>query len=98
VLAVPDPGHDGAVRLIVHPHDIVLSIEPPAGSAVNALRGRIEELIPEPPAGECVRVLLSTRPALAVQITQRSAESLGLGPGSEVFASFKATGIAVFPA
>jgi molybdate transport system ATP-binding protein len=96
-LVVPDPGGEGPVWLLVHPHDIVLSIEPPAGSARNVLRGRVEELIPEPPSGERVRVLLSTRPPLAAQITQQAAQALGLVPGAQVFASFKATAVAALP-
>ncbi len=96
-LSVPDPGRAGPVRLLVHPHDIVLSLEAPAGSAVNVLAGHIEELIPEPPAGERVRVILASRPTLAVQITRHSVESLGLRPGVPVFASFKATGVVVLP-
>ena len=96
-VSVPDPGWIGPVRLVLHPREVVVSLEPPGGSARNALRGRVEELIPEPPSGERVRVMLSTRPPLAAEITRHSAELLGLRPGVEVFASFKATGIAVLP-
>ena len=98
VVAVPDPGMDGDVRLLVHPHDVVLSPEPPAGSARNVFGGRVEEIIPEPPRGERVRVLVASRPALTAQVTQDAVERLGLRRGAEVFASFKATGVEVLPA
>ncbi|HKQ56875.1 MAG TPA: ABC transporter ATP-binding protein [Candidatus Eisenbacteria bacterium] len=94
-LTVPDPGAEGAVRLVIHPHDIVVSRAAPAGSARNVLRGVVDEVIPEPPQGERVRVLLSTRPPLAAQVTRDAVETLGLVPGAEVFASFKATGVVV---
>ena len=97
VLSVPDPGHGGPVRLVVHPHDIVLSTQPPAGSARNVLRGAVEEIVPEPPGGERLRILLATRPGLAAQITREASEALGLAPGAQVFASFKATGVLVLP-
>jgi len=95
LLVVPDPGGHGPVRVVVHPHDIVLSLEAPAGGARNVLAGAVEEVIPEPPHGERVRVLLSTRPPLAVQVTPQAVESMGLRPGQRVFASFKATAVAV---
>ena len=95
VLEVPDPGRTGAVRLVVHPHDIVVSVVAPVGSARNVLRGTVEELIPEPPAGERIRALLATRPMLAAQITRSTVEALGLRPGVEVHASFKATAVEV---
>jgi molybdate transport system ATP-binding protein len=96
-LVVPDPGSEGAVRLVIHPHDIVVSRTAPEGSARNVLRGVVEDVFPEPPRGERVRVLLSTRPALAAQVTRDAVDTLGLVPGAEVFASFKATGVVVLP-
>ena len=78
--------------------EITLSRETPSGSARNVLRGAVQEVIPEPPDGERVRVLLSTRPPLTAEITRQSAEALGLDPGVQVYASFKATGVSVLPA
>ncbi len=94
-LAVVDPGFEGDVLLLVDPRDIILSLEPPTGSARNVLEGEIEELAPEPPAGDHVRVFLASDPPLAVEVTQQSADSLGLRPGQKVFAAFKATGVTV---
>jgi molybdate transport system ATP-binding protein len=90
-LEVPDPGLRGRVRIRIHPHDIVLSLAAPAGSARNIWSGPIEEILPDPPAGERLRVLLGTRPPLAVQVTAAGAEALGLTSGKVVYASFKAT-------
>ena len=93
VVWLPDPGGSGPVRALVHPHDLFLSLERPAGSARNVLQGPIEEILPEPPAGERVRLLLGTRPPLAAQVTRAAVESLGLRRGLEVYASFKATAV-----
>ena len=54
------------------------------------------ELIPEPPSGERVRVVLETTPSLVAEITEHAKEILGLKEGLDVHASFKATGIDVF--
>jgi len=96
-LAVPDPGAAARARALLHPHDVTLSLEPPEGSARNRLRGPIEDLIPEPPSGERVRVLLGTRPPIAAQVTRAAVESLGLVRGREIWASFKATAVELLP-
>jgi molybdate transport system ATP-binding protein len=72
---------------------VTLSLHPPVGSARNVLKGPIEELLPEPPSGDRVRVLLATHPAIAAQVTQAAADALGLRTGVEVYASFKATAL-----
>ena len=92
-IVVPDPGHDGRVRMVVHPHDVVLSRHAPEGSARNVLRGRIDELVPEPPGGERVRVLLGTSPSVAAQLMKSSVDQMELVPGVELWASFKATAV-----
>jgi molybdopterin-binding protein len=97
-LAVADPAGEGRVQALIHPHDIVLSRERPAGSALNVLRGPVEDLTPELPATDRVRVQLATRPALTAQISRQSVESLGVRRGVELFASFKASAVHVFPA
>ena len=94
-IAVVEPPGAGDVALVIHPREIILSRERPLGSARNVFEGTIEELVPEPPAGETVRVMLATRPPLAAEVTRTSSEALGLSPGVRVFASFKATGVSV---
>jgi len=96
-LAVPDLERDGPVRMLIHPREVVLSRQPPVGSARNVLRGVVEEVLAEPPGVENVRVILAGRPALAALVTRQSAERLGLKPGIEAYASFKASAILVLP-
>jgi molybdate transport system ATP-binding protein len=97
VVAAPDPGRLGRVRLVVHPHDVVLDTQAPHGSARNVLKATVEELVPEPPRGDLLRVRLTGPPPLTALITQAAAQALGLAPGREVWASFKATGVEVLP-
>jgi molybdate transport system ATP-binding protein len=87
---------DGEVFAVIDPREIMLSRDPPAGSARNVLRGRVEEVQPEPPAGDRVRVTLASRPALVAELTRDAAEGLGIRVGDELVASFKATGVRVF--
>ncbi len=68
-LAVADPGADGQVFVVVNPQEIILSLEPPAGSAQNVFRGAVIEIVPEPPAGDRVRVALGTNPPLVAEVT-----------------------------
>lgn len=98
-LAVADPEGDagGGAFAVVSPREITLALEPPAGSALNVFRGPVEEVVPEPPFGERVRVRLGTRPPLVAELTRESAGRLGLSPGLAVHASFKATGVTTFP-
>ena len=90
-------GTTGDVAVVLHPHEITLTREKPVGSARNVFAGRIEELVPEPPSGELVRVSLATTPPLIAEVTRKSVEELGLEPGMQVFASFKASGVVVVP-
>jgi molybdate transport system ATP-binding protein len=85
----------GDVTAIVHPKDITLALERPAGTARNVFEGAIEELVPEPPDGALVRVLVASTPRLAAEVTREAVEALALRPGLHVFASFKAAGVAV---
>jgi molybdopterin-binding protein len=87
----------GDVVAVIHPHDITLTRERPAGSARNVFEGAIEELAPEPPTGERVRVSLATRPPLIAEVTREAVETMRLAPGARVYASFKASGVIVLP-
>jgi molybdate transport system ATP-binding protein len=86
------PG-DGDVFLTVSPREITLFRERPGGSAQNVFPGPIVELVPEPPAGDRVRVVLATRPMLVAEVTRDAVAALGLREGAEVYATFKATGV-----
>ena len=93
-VAVAASDHAGAEELFVavSPREITLYRTPPDGSARNLYRGRVVELVPEPPFGERVRVVLDTHPPLVAEVTRAAAAELELAEGQELFASFKATG------
>lgn len=81
----------------VSPREITLyAAAPMAGSAQNVFRGPVMELVPEPPFGERVRVVLGTRPPLVAEVTQAAVDRLGLAVGSQVYASFKATAVSTY--
>ena len=84
------------VFALVDPRDVTLSLERPEGSAQNVLHGLVEEVQPEPPHGERVRVSLATRPPLVAEVTRAAAERLTLRAGTSVYAAFKATGVRLF--
>ena len=84
---------EGELIALVDPRDVTLSLEPPVGSARNVLRGPIEELTPEPPSLDRLRVSLGTRPPLVAEVTHAAAASMGLAVGTMVYASFKASGV-----
>ena len=84
---------DSAV--VVHPREITLSLGEPGGTARNVFAGAIEEMVPEPPAGDMLRISLATSPPLIAEVTRQAVDSLGLRPGLRVFASFKAAGVVV---
>ena len=80
----------------VSPRDITLYRSAPDASAQNLYRGRVLEMVPEPPFGERVRVVLDTHPRLVAEVTRSAVQHLGLGEGQEVYASFKATGAVAY--
>ena len=96
MLAVADPGADGPIYLTVNPQEITLYSAPPAGSAQNVFRGPVIEIVPEPPAGDRVRVALGTSPPLVAEITRQAVAGLGLREGMPVYAGFKATGVKAY--
>jgi molybdate transport system ATP-binding protein len=81
------------VYLTVNPREITLSRERPTSSAQNVFEGEVLEIIPEPPAGERVRVVLNARPMLVAEVTREGLAGLALNEGARVYAAFKATGV-----
>lgn len=79
----------------VHPHAIGLSLERPSGSARNVLDCRVVSL---DRWGGRVRVRLGSSPPLTAEVTLEAARELGLAPEMSLFATIKATEIAVHPA
>jgi molybdate transport system ATP-binding protein len=96
-LVLSEHAAEGDDAIVVRPREIALALERPVGTARNVFEGAIEELLPEPPDGELVRVSLATRPPLIAEVTRQAVEALGLVPGRRVFASFKAAGVQVVP-
>ncbi|MFN8547087.1 MAG: ABC transporter ATP-binding protein [Candidatus Eisenbacteria bacterium] len=78
---------------VIDPREIVVHLHAPEGSAQNVFTGPIVELVPEPPFGETVRVVIGSEPVLVAEVTQSVVGSLGLAPGRVVHAAFKATGV-----
>jgi molybdate transport system ATP-binding protein len=93
LVAIDEGAGPGAVYLTVNPREITLSRTPPQGSAQNVFEAEVLEIIPEPPAGERVRVVLSSRPRLVAEVTPEGLAGLSLEEGARVYAAFKATGV-----
>ena len=94
--AVDDASSTGSTYLTVSPREITLFRARPDGSAQNVFPGTVQEIVPEPPAGERLRVVLRTRPVLVAEVTREAVAELGLTEGTAVFAAFKATGVHVY--
>src|SRR5262249_16207594 len=93
--AIAAGASEGQAALVVHPREIILSRERPAGSARNVFMGTIEQMVPQPPERERGPVMLTPSPALVAEVTRPSIDALGLHAGETVFASFKAAGVTV---
>ena len=84
------------IHVVVDPREVIVSVDPPLGSARNVFVGQVEEIVPEPPAGDRMRVSIGSKPPMVAEITRGSALGMKLEPGRIVYASFKATGARVF--
>ena len=84
--AVPGPVH-----AVIRAEDVMLSLEPVASSVRNQFRGTVTEVIP---AGALSKVTVDVAGVpLVSAVTTRSVQELGLAPGREVIAAFKATSV-----
>jgi ABC-type sulfate/molybdate transport systems ATPase subunit len=85
----------GRVTAVVHPWDVTLE-DPgaPAGSAQNRIVATVMTLTP---AGNRLRVGLHAGQPLAAEVTGAGAARLGLVPGSQVLATWKATATRLVP-
>ena len=88
VISTADDG-DGALVLAVYPWDITISTTRPDDSAINVIAGAITAITE---LGNRARVTIGP---LTAEITVDSLRRLGLEPGQQVYASFKATGTRV---
>jgi molybdate transport system ATP-binding protein len=82
----------GRVEVVVYPWDVTLGLDLTSDSALNHVRGEILSIVS---LGNRARVRL---PALTAEVTAASVERLGLEPGRQVVATFKATATRVLPA
>ncbi len=85
---------EGPVNAVIEPRAVALHRDRPGGSPRNTWRSTVDWI---EPLGRTTRVRLAQPLPLNVDITPSSAEALGLGPGSPVWAAVKATEIRVKP-
>jgi len=83
---------EGEVVAVVHPQAVALHRARPEGSPRNVWEGVVAGLARE---RDCVRVELGGAPPVVAEVTEAAAAELGLAPGVRVWASVKATEIAV---
>ncbi|MEJ7875451.1 MAG: ABC transporter ATP-binding protein [Solirubrobacterales bacterium] len=87
----------GAVSLSVHPWEIL--IEPPGSGALGSARNRVPaRVVSITPLGNRVRLGLDAGQPLAAEVTPQAVEELGLAPGREVLAVWKASATRVVEA
>ena len=89
----------GNVHAAFRPAAVALFTSRPAGSPRNAWQGRIAAIEPH---GEGVRIDVGGAPdsasSILAEVTPGAVADLGLRPGSEVWASVKASDVEVYPA
>jgi molybdate transport system ATP-binding protein len=84
----------GSVGVVVYPWEISLAPKAPEGSALNAVMGAVRRVAP---IGNRARVTMEARPAIVAEVTEESVRHLGLAPGVQVVASWKATATRLVP-
>jgi len=90
--AVANYEKDEKVTLGIRPENVTLMLEPTASSARNTLRGTISQILN---LGPLNKVVVDCGFPLASYVTTLSIERLHLEKGTEVTASFKASGVNV---
>jgi molybdate transport system ATP-binding protein len=86
----------GPVAASVFPWEI--SLQSPGSEAEDSMLNRLAgEVTSLTPVGNRVRVGISTPQPLGTEVTARSAEAMGLRPGSRVVAAWKATATRLIP-
>jgi molybdate transport system ATP-binding protein len=94
-LAAAEPVAAGAVLVAVRPASVALHHAHPEGSPRNVWEATVAEV---EGYGERVRVRLTGAVPLVAEVTVAAVAELGLRPGTSVWASVKATELAVYPA
>jgi molybdate transport system ATP-binding protein len=85
----------GEVFAVIHPRAVAVYRQRPEGSPRNVWRGRASgiDLI-----GDRVRVRIDGEVPVVAEVTTAALKELDLGAGGEVWLSFKATDVGVYPA
>ncbi len=85
----------GEVFAVIHPHAIAVHRQRPEGSPRNVWSGRATgiDLI-----GDRVRVRIDGEVRVVAEVTTAALKELDLGKGGQVWLSFKATDVGVYPA
>jgi molybdate transport system ATP-binding protein len=87
--------HHGEVFAAVHPHAVALHRRQPEGTPRNVWAGTADSL---EVLGDRVRVRVTGRLPIVAEVTPGAAAQLQLADGGPVWASVKATEVAVYPA
>ncbi|MBI5209019.1 MAG: ABC transporter ATP-binding protein [Elusimicrobia bacterium] len=82
----------GPAAVSIDPREVILSFKPIDSSALNCLKGRV---VATAALGLDVDILIEAGCQLHAFITLQSLERMGLKPGDEVFATFKASAVKV---
>ncbi len=85
----------GDVFAAVHPRAVALYRARPEGTPRNVWSVRVTSIDDE---GDRLRVRLEGDLAIVAEITPGAGTDLALAPGSEVWASVKATEVSIYPA
>ncbi len=87
-------GRPGDAVVAIPSEDIVLSGEPILSSARNTLAGEVAEIRPRPPLVD-VLLQVDTLP-LTATVTAKTIETMGIRPGTRLYATFKVAAVKVF--
>lgn len=82
------------VAIAIRPQAVAVHLARPDGSPRNAWEATIADVEPD---RDRMRLRLAGRPSVVAEVTVAATESLGLVPGTSVWASVKATDVAVYP-
>jgi molybdopterin-binding protein len=82
----------GEATALVRSEDVTLSLQRPDSSARNTFEGTVTDVMPARGGAE---VTIDAGAPITAIVTERSAGSLGLEPGSRVFASIKASAVRI---